>query len=405
MSDRPVEAAVSAAIDWLCRHQEPDGRWDADRFVIEDEGKGLARHDVPVTSLVMLVLAAEADAGRASSLTRAADWLVKQQGSADAPPGVIGPVLAHDWIYGHALSTLALLEASAILGEGRWRPAAAQAVAYLQSHRNPQGAWRYQPRDQDNDSSVTSWCISALVTARSNGLPVTSTEVAEPLEWLARMTDEKGGCGYTRSGEASSRQSIDHAKEFPPEKTAALAACALYARLQGGADPGARIQRAAAELILAKPARWQKDGSIDLYYWFHASQAMTQMPAEIRAKWFTTLNKTLLGSQRKGDEFAGSWDPVDAWSHEGGRFYVTAMAALCLQAPYRVGDLQALAQLPRTAVFAALRAQWGRKHAAARGEIERLGRTKLAPEHAHAVAMMGWYLDIEEQLAELAKKR
>ena len=33
--------------------------------------------------------------------------------------------------------------------------------------------------------------------------------------------------------------------------------------------------------------------------------------------------------------YRGSWDPVDAWSPEGGRVYATAILAMCLQVYYR----------------------------------------------------------------------
>ena len=41
------------------------------------------------------------------------------------------------------------------LGGDGLRQAAVSALGYLEKHRNPKGAWRYKPRGNDNDSSIT----------------------------------------------------------------------------------------------------------------------------------------------------------------------------------------------------------------------------------------------------------
>ena len=49
------------------------------------------------------------------------------------------------------------------------------AINYLERHRNPYGVWRYQPRDGDNDTSVTGWCVLAYKSARDFDLEVNQT--------------------------------------------------------------------------------------------------------------------------------------------------------------------------------------------------------------------------------------
>jgi len=45
-------------------------------------------------------------------------------------------------------------------------------------------------------------------------------------------------------------------------------------------------------------------------------------------------------TQRADGNFAGSWDPDDAWGTEGGRVYSTAMLVLTLEANYRYARVQ-----------------------------------------------------------------
>ena len=65
---------------------------------------------------------------------------------------------------------MAMAEAYGLSDYKLLRRYAQHGINYLESHRNPYGVWRYQPRDNDNDSSVTSWCIHAYAAAKRAGL-------------------------------------------------------------------------------------------------------------------------------------------------------------------------------------------------------------------------------------------
>jgi hypothetical protein len=95
----------------------------------------------------------------------------------------------------------------------------------------------------------------------------------------------------------------------------------------------------AADLLLRDLPRWEGIAK-DLYYAFCGSAALFQFdgPSGTRWRsWNAALKKALLPSQNGAGTGcrAGSWEPIDRWSGEGGRVCATAMAALALQTCYR----------------------------------------------------------------------
>lgn len=93
---------------------------------------------------------------------------------------------------------------------------------------------------------------------------------------------------------------------------------------------------AAAALVASRPPVWDvKGGGIDECYFYFGSHALHQHGDPAWKKWRRDLLTTVTAAQRQDGNFAGSWDPVGAWSAHGGRVYSTAMLALSLLAPTR----------------------------------------------------------------------
>ncbi|MCA8974666.1 MAG: hypothetical protein KDC98_08085, partial [Planctomycetes bacterium] len=291
------------------------------------------------------------------TVARGVAWLQKQQQN----NGLFGTNRAHDFIYDHAIATYAICEAFGLGDDEALRAAAQGGLDYLEAHRNPYSAWRYQPRDNDNDTSVTSWCLMACESGQQFGLKVSGQAQWTAFSFFDQITDVTiGRHGYTRMGEPSGRQPGDHGVRFPVEKGEALTAAGLCCRCLLGQDPEDHpLLTTAADLILKRLPEWDdKAGSIDLYYWYYASMALYQVGDAPWRTWSKALHRALLPSQRTDDAFAGSWDPISAWGHEGGRVYATAMALLCLQAPYRYARITELLPLPREGLFAVANRSW-----------------------------------------------
>ncbi|MCR9243414.1 MAG: hypothetical protein NXI31_00175 [bacterium] len=410
--DKKCQEAVHRGIRWLLDHQHERGYWDCDSFMANDpegrrtDGAGNATQDIGVTGLALLALLAQADAVHADAVRRAADWLVRQQAVGS---GRLGGK-THDFVYGHAIATMAIAEAAAMLGTSKYREAAAAGIRYLDSHRNAGQSWRYQPRDSDNDTSITSWCVGAYCAAHDAGIEVSPGPVAEALSWLESMTTHATGhVGYSRRGESSARMRGDQKDLFPVRLGAAMTAAALNSRAMASLVLYDGINVRAAELLLQKPPS-SKATAVDFYYWFHATEAMAAVPDRAaQRKWFKLLRGVLLARQRGDDAFAGSWDSDCAWGRVGGRVYSTALGVLMLSSPYRRahGDLEAM--IPDAHPFRRVHFHWQKgEMGAAMAALAAIPVAELDAADLARQRRIGWYCRLharycEYTVAEIAK--
>ena len=117
---RGTEQALKDALEWLKAHQSPDGSWDCDGFTNSCgeigagvcEGPGQETHDVGVTGLALLAMMGDGNTTERGHyqdvVKRGVKWLREQQ---DYDTGLIGEDTSHDFIYDHAIATLAICEA------------------------------------------------------------------------------------------------------------------------------------------------------------------------------------------------------------------------------------------------------------------------------------------------------
>lgn len=344
-----TRAAIDHSLAWLAAHQDENGKWDSDEFMKHDDsdaptsGAGRGHQDVGVTGLALLAFLGDGNTLREGPhrevVKRAVSWLRNQQDDS----GLIGTNASHDFIYGHAIATLALSEAYGLSEYKMLRKTVERAIAYLEAHRNPYMVWRYQPRDNDNDTSVTMWCLMAYKSAQDFGIPVNEQAFQLVQTWLDQVTDPvTGRAGYTKRGEPSSRMPGDHSQRFPPERGEALTAAGLFGRFLLGQQPDEHtVMQQSAEQLLKKPPVWDEAaGTIDGYYWFFGSHAMYQMGGRFWHDWSKALLTAVVRTQREDGSFTGSWDPVGVWDENGGRVYSTALMTLALESSYRCARLK-----------------------------------------------------------------
>ncbi len=341
---RDTAEAIHLGLEWLKKHQDADGHWDADDFSHHDtegepcDGEGSPTHDVGVTSLALLAFLGDGSTMRSGpykeTVKKAVVWLREQQQSS----GLFGTDASHDYIYDHTLAALAMVEAYGLSNYKTLRKYAQRGLDYLESHRNPYGVWRYQPQDNDNDSSVTGWAVMVYKSAQDFDLVVNPQALVQCREWFDKVTDPiTGRCGYQKRGEPSSRHAGDHGMRFPPERGEALTAVALMARYFLGQEPDTEpVMTLAADRILEKPPVWNENsGDIDHYYWYYATYALYQAGGKHWRQWTRRITPAVIKTQRMDGNYTGSWDPVGAWGDDGGRVYSTAILVLTLEAYYR----------------------------------------------------------------------
>jgi hypothetical protein len=346
-SAEAIEASIESALQWLQTHQDDDGKWDCDNFMKHDDpllgaindGPGNAVHDVGVTGLALLAFLGGGSTMRGGlykdSIKKGVKWLREQQ----QENGLFGTNVSHDFIYNHAIATFAMSEAYGLSNAQLLKATAQKGIDYLESHRNPYAVWRYQPRDNDNDTSVTSWAVCAYCSADSYGLTVNREAMKLASVWFDQVTGDDGRAGYSKQGEPSSRKPGDHSERFPVGGGEAMTAAATMSRFFLGQDPQTKpIMKASADVLASKPPSWEK-GNIDAVYWYFGTYAMVQMGGAHWRAWERSLG-ALVENQRKDGNLVGSWDPVGVWDEDGGRVFVTALYAMALQAGKRVAKIR-----------------------------------------------------------------
>ncbi|MEZ6197383.1 MAG: prenyltransferase/squalene oxidase repeat-containing protein [Planctomycetota bacterium] len=352
---RRGRTAIDMALNWLARHQSPDGRWDADGFMNHGDpalgplcdGPGDALHDVGLTGLALLNFLGAGETHRSGeyrdTVRRAQTWLLGQQ---DAE-GCFGSRSTAQFTYDHAIAALALCEAYGLTKSPLLKDGATRGVRFCLASQNPGAAWRYGVADGESDTSVTGWMLMVFVSAEMAGIPVGEAPKRWALDWLEEMTDPgTGRTGYRERGGRPSRAESRRAA-FPVAESEAPTAVALLSRVLGGQDPAKhRTLRSGAELLRAKLPRWnESEGSIDMYYWYYGTLAMYQVGGKHWDAWHRALEDAVVETQRgsrdegEPDNFTGSWDPKGAWGENGGRVYSTAIMTLSLEVYYLYGKV------------------------------------------------------------------
>lgn len=341
-----TDAAVGEALDWLVRHQDPAGYWPSAGFTKACQqnrcsGEGVPGVDVGVTGLALLAFLGAGNTPNTGEhrevVTRGIAWLVSTQ---HQKTGLFGEVGSHvGYHYDHAIATHAVIEAFGLSKDESLRGVAEKAVRRIERAHNPYQGWRYEfPGNRENDMSITGFMVLALCAARDFDLEVDASILEQTTHWIDSMTDpDTGRVGYLKPGGFGAREP-GMLERWPVNRVEPMTASALCCRFALGGS--AKVLTATAQgskLLRSKLPLWDdEEGTIDLYYWYYGSQAAWQLGGTDWDAWQQALHRALLSSQRKDGDERGSWDPeYDPWGHKGGRVYATAMATLCLEAPYR----------------------------------------------------------------------
>jgi len=313
---RASESAVNAALRWLARHQEPDGRWDARKH-------GGRRVDPGVTGIAVLAFLGAGHTDRAGACRRNVEPAVRWLMDIQDEDGLIGGGYSEGRGYNHAIGGLALAEAYGMARNPMVGRSAQKAIDYsINTAQKEYSGWRYRP-GQDADLSVTAWYCQQLKSAKLGGLKVYGRGFAGTYRFLDEVTVRRGGA-------------VGQCRYRPREEpTTTMTAAGALCRLWMGARPWDELVAGAAGHLREHLPRWESDGDVNFYYWYFGGLAMFQVGGAHWKAWNVAMRDMLVRWQRRGGDADGSWNPVGPWCRTGGRVYSTAMGCLCLEVYYR----------------------------------------------------------------------
>lgn len=361
-----VAAARRSALDWLIRHQHPDGYWSASGFTEqcrnecknEVDGKpgvGSADLDLGVTALAMLAILGTGNTHRegrdpelVGAMKKAVPWLLKQQhtdaSDGSSPPsrsaGLFGKPSGRHWKESHALANRVVSELLFFTGERRLASSTTAATEWILRDQVPGLGWRHGS-EGPCDTELTGWMLLGLIGAKiaadQRYLRLDPKRIQESFsgvsQWLDQVESEDG---WFFSDPASlAEANVDETKRSPR-----LTALGLWCRILL-AEKRRRPERIAgsAQVLHEHLPTWQ-DGTdapstIDMSHWYWGMNARFQLEDDRWKDYSRRVLSTLLDHQRSSGDEKGSWDPVGRWGPVGGRVYSTAMGAMTLEVRLR----------------------------------------------------------------------
>lgn len=324
------EKSVEDGIDWLVRHQRPDGSWSLN-YQSQCQGNACSfspvmDSDTAATGLGLLPLLGSGyihtvKSRHQDAVRRGITWLVEHQQDDGnlfiGPPGMA-------FMYSHAIGTMALCEAYGLSQDPRLKRPAERAIRFIcDSQDATTGGWRYSP-GQAGDTSVFGWQMFALRSGHGAGVAVPKHILKACSRYLDLAATDRARTTYAyqpgRNGPSAvmtaeallSRQLLGWERNYPP--------------LVKGAS-------AIADHLDTAQER-------NIYYWYYATQLLHNMKNKDWEKWNLKVREGLISMQIKDGSCAnGSWDPnfpaADVWGQRAGRLFTTSLSILTLEVYYR----------------------------------------------------------------------
>jgi prenyltransferase beta subunit len=306
---KDTQKAIDAALAYLVKEQHDDGSF----------GTGAYNGNVAVTGLAGLAILSsgtkpgDGDAGKA--LTKAIRNLLSLEDK--AIPGFLNKKAGfHGPMYGHGFAALFLAEAYPTIADKKLKAevkeALERAVKLLVDVQSNEGGWRYQPRKQDADITVTAVQIVALRAARDAGFEVPKATFEKAGVYIKTCQDkDSGGFRY---------------QAFGGKPGFARSAAGVAALDRIGIKDGGEIKKGMT--YVEKFDRKAFDPGMAMHYFyghFYAAKAMHNAGDKKWTDWYGGIRDELLASQTKDKNWAsGLMCP----------HYCTAMALIILQMPY-----------------------------------------------------------------------
>jgi hypothetical protein len=330
------EAAVNLGLEWIYRHQSPDGHWSLDGFHRHGHcncrNRGNHNNDIAATAFGLLPLLGYGYTHKPSKDTpekyrkavlKGLGYLMRKQNRTNGDFG--------GGMYAHGLATIAICEAYGLTQDRNLKASAQAAVNYIARAQDLKGGgWRYAPH-QAGDISVVGWQVMALKSAQMANLNVPARTLKKAIDFLDSImadADKDYGYGYTDRGQSSET------------RTAIGLLCRLYLQNLG---PATKIMsKGVANWLDNYPPTNAKN----MYYFYYATQVKHHLGGAAWDRWNTKMRDALIREQitpKNQEQWKeqykhelGSWSPEgDPHGGVGGRLMITSLSILTLEVYYR----------------------------------------------------------------------
>jgi hypothetical protein len=331
------EEAVALALEWIVKHQLPDGGWSFDHR----EGKGKFRNSPNpgilhernntairayarngATAIALLPLLGQGHThlvGKYKKVVRRGLEYLMQKGKPQKG-GSVSYFEPGGEFYSHGLTSIVFAEAYAMSQDPLLAPYAQGCLWYLEQTQNRDiGGWQYRPHSP-GDTSVVGWQVMAFKSGKLSGLQIDKSTYKLIEKFLNHVSTDNGTYYGYKGPEKRRNKSC----------TSIGILCRMY---MGWDKDHPSINKAINFLSDAGPSIGPR---ADIYYNYYVTQVMKQYGGDEWTKWNKVMRDSLVESQNKSGNTAGSWffGPSHA-ADKGGRLYCTALACMTLEVYYR----------------------------------------------------------------------
>lgn len=341
------EAAVNLGLNWMARHQYPDGGWSFDHSLGECNGQcsdpGELTTDCrnAATGMALLAMLGAGQTPFSGDFQKEVQAGVAfLMSNASTPPAGLdlrGKHANNTGMYTQAIAATALCEVLSMTQHEYMEhkqdreqaktnlqrrnfitqllPAAQAGIAFIMNAQASNGGWGYNPGAAATaDTSLLGWQMMALKSAAHANIPVSGRTVVGANKFLNSVQAENGGYGY---------------RDSKPTKPSTTAIGIISRMLSGISLNDSKLQMGIAQISARGPDKG------NMYYNYYATQVMMHAGGEKWQKWNSVMRDQLVNSQIKKGHATGSWDLADAHGKRAGRLYMTCLCTMTLEVYYR----------------------------------------------------------------------
>lgn len=338
------ESAVNLGLNWMAKHQYPDGGWSFDHSLGECQGQcsdpGELTTDCrnAATGMALLAMLGAGQTPFSGDFQKEVQsgvaFLMKNSAPVGAGLDLRSKHAGNTGMYTQAIAATALCEVLAMTQHeymehrqdkeqaktnaqrkkyiAQLYPAAQSSVGFIMNAQHSIGGWGYDPGTA-GDTSILGWQMMALKSAAHAKISISGKTVAGANAFLNSVQAENGGYGYR--------------DRTPKLSTTAIG---IISRMLSGMrlnDP--KLQMGIAQISARGPEK------SNMYHNYYATQVMMHAGGEKWQKWNAVMRDQLVNTQVKDGHAAGSWNLADAHGKRAGRIYMTCLCTMTLEVYYR----------------------------------------------------------------------